>query len=105
MLAHGHHVPNCCARIAACYEGLAHEDGVGTGSGVVDNVLRPSHTRLRHADDVMGQDVHNFVEDRTIHVQSLEVTGIDTDDASPASIARRASSRSWVSTSAVMPSE
>ena len=60
MLAHGHHVPNCCARIAACYEGLAHEDGVGTGSGVVDNVLRPSHTRLRHADDVILDERRPF---------------------------------------------
>ena len=33
-----------CARIAARHEGLTHEDGVGTGSSVVDDVLRPTHT-------------------------------------------------------------
>jgi len=60
-------------------QALAHEDRVGSGRGVPDQVVWTAHAGFGNLDDAAGQAGRDPLEHRSVDLQGTQVTGVDPD--------------------------
>ena len=100
-----HQVAQGCPGLIARHQTLADEHVAGATTGIGEQVVRATDSRLGHPERVRRQAGGDPAESRAIDLESVKSRAFTLMRRAPASTAWAASSSVYTSTSAVIPSD